>query len=106
MRAKRSEVPSEAWAAVRTLVRSACMFRDAFVRVAEGFPVPRILDTWGDTLALAEAVIDRWASQFRLDPEAFLDALHGEDNPGRGTKRSRHSRRGVSCPGRRPGLPV
>jgi hypothetical protein len=44
---------------------------------------------------VAEAVIDRWASQFGLDAEALLDDLHGEDNPDRGTKRSGPGRRGV-----------
>jgi hypothetical protein len=106
MSATASEGRMEVLAAIQSLARAASIFRDAFTLAAEGFPMPQILATWGDPLAAADDVINRWAASLELDAEPVEHRPGGADEAGGGTKRSGPGWRKAARPRRRPGPPT
>src|SRR5690349_18332974 len=61
------EVPQELRDAVRSLARSGWLFRGVLVAAAEGRPLDELLEEHGESLALAERVLDTWAEHLGIE---------------------------------------
>jgi hypothetical protein len=52
--------------ALSSLVRSAALFRKAFLSLAEGNPLGEVLEGAGPSLEIGDQVIDHWADRMGI----------------------------------------